>query len=57
MNVNGIDEMNYISSLAEWKGVGSRRTADVKNQCRCGRKNSSKNLECAKSFQLAMSAR
>jgi hypothetical protein len=57
MNVNGIDEMNYISSLAKWKGVGSRRTADVKNQCGCGRKSSGKNLQCSKPFQLAIGAR
>jgi hypothetical protein len=57
MNFNGIDEMNHISLFAKWKGIGSGRTADVKKHCGCGRKNSSKNLQCSKPFQLAMSAR
>jgi hypothetical protein len=57
MNVNGIDEMNHISSLAKWKGVGSRRTADVKNQCGCGRKSSGKNLQRSEPFQFAMGTR
>jgi hypothetical protein len=57
MNLNGINEVNHISSLAKGKGVGSGRTADVKNHCGCGRKSSSKNLQRSKPFQLATGTR
>jgi hypothetical protein len=57
MNLNGINEVNHISSLAEWKSIGSSRTADVKNHCGCGRKSSGKNLQRSKPFQFTMGAR
>src|ERR1700681_1492888 len=57
MNLERINKMNHISALAKWKGVGSRRTADVKNHCGCGWKNSGKNLQRSKPFQLAIDAR
>ena len=57
MNLNGIDEVNHISLPAKWKGVGSGRTADVKNHCGRGWKSSGKNLQRSKPFQFAVGAR
>jgi len=56
MNLDGINEVNYIPSLAERKGIGSGGTTDVKNHCRRGRKNSRKDLQRSKLFQFAVGA-